>query len=437
MLSDNNIFKDKDIELVALGRVTSSPFRKFDKTYFDFEINQLKIIQKENGSFKELNNCGNVFASYKSKDNPDLHLDDFIQANLTGMQSYVGNSGNSSYIFDTEKITACGEKGLKSYFHIFKKRFHYCLSLLFDINLNTVNSKIASALILGNQAEIPEKITASFKESGIYHLLAISGLHISITASFIYFILRKINFSIWGKKTNISYFIFLFLVLYNFIVGAKASMMRASIMFCLTLFAKDFHKDFLVSNSFFITYIMLLLICPDYLINPGFILSFTSVGAIIFVIPIVKKTINYFLNFKKLTENYMMKSIITAVSINMVISPILSYYFGGFSIISVIANVAVAPLFYLLLLDLFVSSISSVFWFALGSFFIIPADTLINVILKMSDFFISLPYSFINTDIFKNKVVFLMYYAGLIILFIFLNYFVGRKEMKNNIKNNV
>jgi len=115
--------------------------------------------------------------------------------------------------------------------------------------------------------------------------------------------------------------------------------------------------------------------------------------------------------------------------------PILAYYFGGFSLIAVIVNVIVAPIFYILLLDLFISSFLSVFWFAAGSFFIKPANFLINIILKLSDFFGSLPNSYIETDIFKNKTVIFLYYFFLIAVFIYLYFFLKSKEIKNNAKN--
>jgi hypothetical protein len=101
-------------------------------------------------------------------------------------------------------------------------------------------------------------------DGGIYHFLAISGLHVSILSVFIYFIFKKISclFSNFFNfiKINISYLIILFLIIYNFIVGEKSAMIRASIMFSISLFAKDLHKDFRRSNIFFIAYIICILI---------------------------------------------------------------------------------------------------------------------------------------------------------------------------------
>lgn len=432
---NTNIFKSKDVEIAATGLISNNPSLKFGSVYFDFEISKLRIINKENENNGQLNNCGNIFISYKNKFNSDLQLNDLILLNLTGVNAYSDKAGNNYYIFSADKIIHTEVSGLSSYFYIFKSKIHACLNLLYEKNLNKSNSKIAAALILGNQSEIPQKITDSFKKSGIYHLLAISGLHVSIIAAFICFMFKKISFSSGFKKFNISYFVVFFLIFYNFVAGEKSSMIRASIMFGLALFARDLHKDIKQANLLFTAYIVLLLVSPNYLNSPGFILSFASVAAIIFIIPVLKKSLNYFLKLKKPLENYFIRSIIAALSINIFISPVLSYYFGGFSLIAIIANLAVAPVFYLLLLDLFISSVAATFWFAIGSFCIIPADFLTGVILKLSDFFISLPYSFVSTDIFKNKFALFLYYLILIIIIASLQRFFKRKEVKNNIKN--
>ncbi|MCL6087913.1 MAG: ComEC/Rec2 family competence protein [Actinobacteria bacterium] len=436
MLNNKSIFKDEKTELIASGRIISSPFKKFNKTYFNFKINQLKIVQKETGNFEELNNCGNVFICFKNKNDYEFHLSDFILISLTGMRSYTNKEGGKSYTFESERIISVKNNGYKSYPYILKSKISDCLYRLYNNNLVKTNSSIASALILGNQEEIPQKVSESFKKSGIYHLLAISGLHIFIITGFIYFIFKKISFFSGKKNFYIFYFIIIFLIFYNFIVGEKASMLRSSIMFCLVLFAENLHKDFIQSNIFFLTYIIVLLLNPDYLTNPGFILSFASVGAIIFINPVIKKLLNYFLKIKSLSENYFVKTIITGVSINIFIFPVLSYYFEGFSLISIIANLCVSPVFYILLLDLFISSISAIFWFPAGSFCIIPAGILIDIILKMSDFFISLPVSFINTDIFGSKFIILIYYTGLITALTLLNFFIIRKTRSKEIVSN-
>jgi competence protein ComEC len=450
LAENTGIFKNKNIKVNAVGQIISNPYLKFTTVYFDFKIINLKITDQKEQNLQEINNCGNIFISYKYKgenikgeNKPDIFLNDFVEVNLKDIRVYQDSDKGDSYIFVADKITHTQVKGLKSYLYVFKSKIISCINILFYKNLDASNSKIASAVILGRQSEITNDVKESFKRSGIYHFLAISGLHISIIAAFICFIFKKIihlfnHLLNFNNKINITYFIIAFLIFYNFIVGEKSGIIRASIMFSLVLFAKDLHKDFKQSIIFFTAYIILLLKTPDYLTNIGnigFILSFISVGSLIFMTPVIKKLFKFLIKLKETVNNYFLKSIIAAISVNTAILPILAYYFGGFSLIAVIVNVIVAPIFYILLLDLFISSFLSVFWFAAGSFFIKPANFLINIILKLSDFFGSLPNSYIETDIFKNKTVIFLYYFFLIAVFIYLYFFLKSKEIKNNAKN--
>lgn len=428
LVSESKIFKYGYAEVSATGKITSSPYQKFNNTYFDFEIVKLEIFNKETNKYIQIKDCGSIFIEYKSEGVNALQLNDFIHLKINGFQSYTNDNGSISEIFPASKIISAKEEGLASYFYAFKSKIHNCLKFLFFKSLSSENAKVACALILGNQAQIPREIVESFKKSGIYHLLAISGLHISIITAFVFQILRKICFSLRSKKILISCFIVLFLIFYNFIVGEKASMLRASIMFILVFFSRDLFKDYRQSNVLLISYVVLLIASPDFLTNIGFILSFVSVAALIYIAPIVKKLLDYLLKFKNGTNNYFIKSMAAAFSINILILPILSYYFSGFPLISIFTNLAAAPVFYILLLDLFVSSIAAVFWFAAGSFLIIPANLLMNIIVKLSDFFVSLPFGFINTEIFKNKIIIYLFYFSLVIIFWAISLFLKKRS---------
>ena len=258
LVSKNKIFKSSNTEVSAKGQITSSPYQKFSNTYFDFEIAKLEIFNIKTNKSVKIKNCGNIFIEYKSKDANTLKPGDYVQLNIIGFQSYANTSGRISEIFPASKIVITRVDGPASYFYVFRSKIHACLNFLFFKSLSSENAKTACALILGDQSQIPRDIVESFKKSGIYHLLAISGLHISIITAFLFQILKKIWLPLRLKKIFISCFIILFLIFYNFIVGEKASMLRASVMFILVFFSRDFFKDFSQSNVLLITYTCLL-----------------------------------------------------------------------------------------------------------------------------------------------------------------------------------
>jgi len=428
LATKNNIFKYSDVGISSMGRITCSPYKKFNNTYFDLKITKLEIFNKESNKSVLLEDCGNIFIKHKGEISNELRLNDLIKLNIKDIQAYTNNRGNISCIFLADNILEIKDQSYVSYFNNFKSKIYDCLNYLFFTNLRHENAELASAFILGNQAEVSMEISESFKKSGIYHLLSISGLHISLIALFLSRVLRKMCPSLRSGKIIIACIIVLFLIFYNFMVGEKASMLRASIMFCLVFFSRDLFKDYKQENVLLISYTVLILANPDFLTDIGFILSFASVAALTYIVPLVRNCLFYFQNNKNAVNNYFIKSIIAAFSINMFILPILSYYYGGFSLISILTNLASAPVFYILLLDLFISSVAAVVWFPLGSCLITPANFLMNIIIALSEFFNSLPYAFIKTEIFKNKTLISLYYFSLIIVFVLISLFLKKKR---------
>ena len=65
LASENNIFEYNDSEVSATGRITSSPYQKFNNTYFDFKIAKLEIFNKEANKSAQFKNCGNIFIKCK------------------------------------------------------------------------------------------------------------------------------------------------------------------------------------------------------------------------------------------------------------------------------------------------------------------------------------------------------------------------------------
>ncbi|MHB1347518.1 MAG: ComEC/Rec2 family competence protein [Candidatus Humimicrobiaceae bacterium] len=417
LATQNNFLKNSDIQLVSFGTIISKPYQKFDNIFFEFKVTSLEIFDKNTNKSALFGDCGNIFIKYKTKESNSFGLNDYVKLDIVKIDRYSKDNGSISNTFTASYIEHIKEQVCLSFLYSFRAKIHECLSYLFLKCLSGQNASLAAALILGIQSNISHEITESFKKSGIYHILAISGLHISIIALFILQTLKKIFSSGRTAKIIISSIIVFFLIFYNFIVGEKASMLRATIMFCLVFFSKDIFKDYSQSNVLLITYMILLFARPDYLTNIGFILSFASVAALTYISPIIKKCLIYFLKLKNEINNYFIRSIIAAFSINLFILPILSHYYVGFSLISIFTNMAAAPVFFILILDLFISSIASVIWFPSGFFLMLPADFLMNMIIRISEFFNSLPFGYIKTEIFEKKVYICLYYFALMVIF--------------------
>ena len=98
---------------------------------------------------------------------------------------------------------------------------------------------ISLALILGDKYNISQDLKSSFSTSGLSHVLAISGLHVTILASMVTFFLSKTKLGI-KKSSIISIFVAL---IYVFISGFAPSSVRALIMYALMVLIYVFVKQ--------------------------------------------------------------------------------------------------------------------------------------------------------------------------------------------------
>lgn len=151
---------------------------------------------------------------------------------------------------------------------------HNTLSCKID-SLFGSSSQIVKGILLGDTSQIPDDTLGNLQDTGIAHLLALSGLHVSILAGALSFALKRVNKYV---KTGI---IFTFLLVYCAITAFPASLVRASIMTAISMTAPLFNRRNDSLTSCAIALIVILVINPFQLFAAGFVLSFCAVTGII------------------------------------------------------------------------------------------------------------------------------------------------------------
>jgi len=433
---DNNNYDIEDITLE--GRVSSYPKFKYGNLYFSLEAANVYVYDRNQGVMKKFRTGDVVDVRLNKSSLYSLKRDDFIR--ITGSlekRKSDNNIDTNPYDFknkdyseiiyfladeEVNKIVSCGFK-----YHIFslRQKVVNCLENIYYRNLCYENACIAEAVILGKRNNVPGYLLDNFKESGVFHVLAISGLHISIFMYFFVFLMKKINFS----RAFIG-FIILFLILYNLIVGQRASMLRATIMIVFVIFANELRREYSSQIILYNTYIIMVLFNPAFLFDIGFWLSFCSIAAIVFINPILLGFFKEIIPNFKWKSNYILRILMITFSINIAISPILAYFFGEVSQVSLFSNIVIIPVFYLALLILIMSSVLGLIWPPIGGFFIKPSSIILGCILKMVEFFSNLSFSILRLEYFPLKYV-LIYY---LVLIIFLAAIVKYTDYRHNIK---
>ena len=251
------------------------------------------------------------------------------------------------------------------------------------------------ALIFGDKAYLEKDEIINYKNLGTSHLLAISGLHLGVLISLIYFILLRLRFSV----EIIEKIVFLVIPFYMLISGFSPSVLRAGGMIMLYIIFRK--KDMTKLEALLTTFILMLFINPLLIFDIGFELSFLITFCLLMSDDFLSGSKNIF------TSGFKISLVSSLASL-----PILVMNFYTFSYISIISNIFLVPIFSLVIFPLVLISYVS-FLFSI---------TLFNVIFKP---ILNISFSFFDKiqDLFLNPSPMLIgrhnNYVG-VIIFIFI-----------------
>ncbi|MDY4693480.1 MAG: DNA internalization-related competence protein ComEC/Rec2 [Blautia sp.] len=187
------------------------------------------------------------------------------------------------------------------------------------------------AIVLGDKSALEPEEKLRYQMGGIIHILAISGLHISLLGVGLYNLLKKTGLGIWPSG-----FISLAIMLqYGMMTGGSVSTMRAVCMFLLSVGAKILGRIYDMFTGLSLSAILILMESPAYLLDPGFLLSFGAVFGIGTVLPALEKIIK--------TENKTLKTLIASVSVQLCTLPVVLWFYGEISIAGIFLNLIVLP----------------------------------------------------------------------------------------------
>lgn len=256
-------------------------------------------------------------------------------------------------------------------------RFTQAASDAFDRALTPDTAPLIKAMVLGDKSSISEDTYNAFKRTGVSHLLAISGLHLSIISMLVFFLLGQLGLGLRGRSAGT----IVLAVIYCFLTGASVSTVRAVLMVSVGLFGNLILRssDFYTSVAF--AALILLLKNPLYLWDAGFQLSFSAVlGIVACTRPLEQLAAAYLrLPAKALT------ALSASLAATLATLPISAYFFGGFSLVGVLANLLLLPLsallvgsglLFALLQGLAISSIVAPLLFAILRYYLAAAELL-------------------------------------------------------------
>ena len=220
-------------------------------------------------------------------------------------------------------------------------------------NTKKPHADIISALLIGKKDWIDQKTMNAIRDSGIAHLFAISGLHLSFVAGLFFIVFRNL-FAIsetltlkYNTKKISAFFTILPTTFYLLITGMQISAQRAYIMVILVLVAIIIERKYrgLIAIAFAAS--VILIVEPEAILKPGFQMSFSAVLALV---------ASYQINANKLFKikiiKYFVSIMISSVIASLATVPYTIYNFNYFSISGIITNLIAIPIVTLIIIPL-------------------------------------------------------------------------------------
>ncbi len=212
---------------------------------------------------------------------------------------------------------------------------------------------IANALMTGERAAISERDNQEMRDSGIFHIISISGLHISMIAGVVFFAVRFLmalfpSFALYHPIKKYAAVIALAAtILYMFMVGATVPTVRSVIMTGIVLLAVMFDRIPLSLRVVAIAALLIVVLVPESVMGASFQMSFMAVtGLVAFYEATCRYWVDIYRNsgwFKR-GLIYLAGVCVTTVIASIATAPFSIYHFQQFANYGLLGNLLAVPL---------------------------------------------------------------------------------------------
>lgn len=211
---------------------------------------------------------------------------------------------------------------------LFKQKFVSRMNHL----LSYPESPLLSGVLLGVKDSLGEQRLIDYRIAGLIHIIVLSGSNVAI-------IIEAVRRSIpLSRKWNILC-AYLFIILFAIIVGGGATVIRASIMASISLFAQISYSSYSVYRSLWSAVFIMCLISPGIIFyDSSFLLSFLATCGMVYINPILEPKLSFIPSFGEL--RFIISS---TISTYIIVLPFLLYSMGSLSLVSLPVNLVSLP----------------------------------------------------------------------------------------------
>jgi competence protein ComEC len=267
----------------------------------------------------------------------------------------IKNAGNPGG-FDYQRYAAFNN----TYYQVFLKKQDYVITsqktynrfrqLLFTTRNFVINafkknipgakeSGMAEALLVGYKEDLDKSLVEQYANTGVVHIIAISGMHLGLIYGLLYIFLRPLRNKKYGKIIN-AVLIISALWFFSLLTGAAPSITRSAIMFTILVAGSSFAKKSGIYNALALSAFLLLLVNPFNLWDVGFQLSYAA----LFSIAVLGKPITNAIHLNNAILKQVWQLIAITLAAQVFTLPLVLFHFHQFPISFLLANIVAVPL---------------------------------------------------------------------------------------------
>ena len=409
---ENYIIRGEGVVVDYGGKEESHLIIEFDEAIFSYRV----ILYCEESRYElgtRLELSGRVYGILPSSNPGVMNLEQYYRSNQIVLSGYEDEvmlseaSGDSNFL---ERIYFDIKKGLYKLKEHLKK-------VIFDISNEDVGAFIAGVL-LGDRRYIEEDIMELFQLNGVVHILAISGMHISLIGRGILKLLRCIGLKLpWASAISV-----IFILLYGEMTGLSNSTLRAIIMLTIAYGADVLGRSYDMHTSLGIALFIMLIGNPYRIMDGGMLLSFGAIGGIILgrYIETIIKTNKEIKRFSKKRRKVwgLISSVIMSGSVTLFTLPILANLYYQVPLYSLLSNLLIVPFMSIVIM---LGALGIVLWHIValwGVIVYVPLESVydwFNIVCRVVERF---PFAVINTG--KLSYGTIVLYYGIILMIVIL-----------------
>ena len=276
----------------------------------------------------------------------------------------------------------------------FPARMRNGIRLIIQSSFSEDTYGFAQALLIGDGSALDYETDTAFKLSGIRHIIAVSGLHVSI----LYGLLSVIT----AKKRFLTVLLGLpLMLLFAAVAGFTPSVVRACIMVGLMIIAMAFDREYDPATALAFACLVMMLINPLVITAVGFQLSVASVaGILLFYSEINGWLSGYLVRGKGITEKVGMwfsSSIAVTLSAMILTTPLSACYFGAVSLVGPLTNLLTLWIISFIFYGIILVCLLGLFWTSGAAFAASIIGWPIRYVLGVSKFLGGLPLAAVYT----------------------------------------